>query len=84
MRDAPLRPSLQSVVDESWGPTLDSLARALVPRGLGQRQRKRTRAAVQLALNLHTWESLNESGLGNRQAADLMADLIITSAAERD
>ncbi|MBD3649105.1 MAG: TetR/AcrR family transcriptional regulator, partial [Pseudomonadales bacterium] len=25
MRDAPLLPSLQSVVDESWGPTLDSL-----------------------------------------------------------
>ena len=79
LRDAPLLPALETVVDEGWMVYLRDLEDRLV-RGIGSARSKRLRAAARLALDLHTWEVLAGSGLSDAEAAVLTADWLTGAA----
>jgi hypothetical protein len=44
----------------------------------------RLRAVIALALDFWTWQRLTQEGLSDAKAADLMADLVASTAAEPD
>ncbi|HEU4703791.1 MAG TPA: helix-turn-helix domain-containing protein [Conexibacter sp.] len=74
LRDAEVHAATREVSRRSWGPPLAAMRQTLLaawPRGRG---RRRLEAAVELALDFRTWQSLvRGSGLGGAAAADLMA-----------
>jgi len=77
-RDAETMPALGQVlqgVQERFLQTVADLVRELGARG---DRRLRATAAVALALDFHTWRSLDQSGLAPPAAAALMAQLIRT------
>jgi AcrR family transcriptional regulator len=76
-RDAEVDPPTREILALRFGPPLaairDSLAVGLA-RGAG---RKRALAALDLALDFRTWQSLaRRSGLSRRQAVELMVSLV--------
>ena len=85
LRDAPTVP----VVDELMGgfrAFLDEAAKVLMQgRGLRGNAAKRTRAAIGHALAFRTWQDLTQAqGLGDDQAAKLMAGLVAGAAEFRE
>jgi AcrR family transcriptional regulator len=66
-RDRGGMPALDAALVESVDARMDALAGALAPEG-GER-----RALVALALDFWTWRRLDAEGLGDAQAAELMA-----------
>jgi AcrR family transcriptional regulator len=70
-RDAPSLPALAEIADPT---PLLTAAQAALMRGLPRR--KRVRAALGHALEFSTWRSLAGQGLGDREAAALMADFV--------
>jgi AcrR family transcriptional regulator len=73
-RDRALVPALDSLLAGSMDVGLTELTEALTA-GFARRGRaqKRTRAAVALALEFWTWQRLSREGLGDKEAAALMA-----------
>jgi len=43
------------------------------------RQRRRLKAALELALDFHTWQTLAHAGLTDRQAVELTTALVIAA-----
>lgn len=76
VRDAETLPALAQVTSE-LDAYIGRVVRELV-RALDFHAARRTRAAalVALALDFHTWRSLHRSGLGQAEAAALMAQLV--------
>jgi AcrR family transcriptional regulator len=70
LRDAPLFPALQEVLESGWAPLIDGLVDALLPPALAAPQRRRVRAALRVA------ETLTQSGLGDAAAAELAAEML--------
>lgn len=74
IRDAEVHAITREMVTQGIGPALAALSAALAA---GWARRKKTRAAIDLALSFHTWRSLvRESGLSANQAAALMARFV--------
>jgi AcrR family transcriptional regulator len=76
-RDAEVDPPTREIMALRYGPPLAAIREALadgLPRGARGR---RVLAALDLALDFHTWRLLaHRSGLSRRQAVDLMASAI--------
>jgi AcrR family transcriptional regulator len=64
--------------DAQAGQLADALAGGFAAKG---RRAAHTRALVMLALDFWTWRGLHREGLGNREAAELMASVIAARAA---
>jgi AcrR family transcriptional regulator len=74
MRDAEVHAITREMVGRRIGPAMAVLSTALAA---GWARGRNTRAAIDLALNFHTWRSLvRESGLSADQAAGLMAGTV--------
>lgn len=73
-RDRRLLPELDALLAEGADPLLDGMAAELAAgfRLRGKRA-TRSRAALRLALDFATWERLDREGLGDAEAAALMA-----------
>ena len=77
IRDSTLMPSVSEALQQTIGPYLQSAAEALAT-GWGSRPRDRRKqlAVLELALHVHTWQTLTRSGgLMNKEAAGLMSEL---------
>lgn len=74
-RDAESLPALAQVLQRVRDRRADAAAELVQGLGANGTQPKRTRAAVTLALEFHTWLSLDRSGLTVPEAAALMAQL---------
>jgi AcrR family transcriptional regulator len=78
IRDSELIPSLAEALQRTMGPYSQAAAEALAAgRGSRQRDQRKQLAALKLALDFHTWQTLTRSGgLTNKEAAGLMAGLV--------
>ncbi|MDX8438786.1 TetR/AcrR family transcriptional regulator [Mesorhizobium australafricanum] len=75
MRDAELRPVLKQIIEQGLGQYLDAVRRILAEAaGADSERRMRVDAAINAAINFHTWRSL--ASLGDKDAAELAAGLI--------
>ena len=78
IRDSELIPSLSEALQRTMGPYAQA-AEEVLGTGWGNRQRDQRKqlAALNLALDFHTWQTLTRSGgLTNKEAAALMAALV--------
>ncbi|MDD3764519.1 MAG: helix-turn-helix domain containing protein [Nevskiales bacterium] len=75
LRDAPLLPALQDILDNGWFPIMRQLGRILVPGGLNASSRRRAHAAASVILDLRTWENLTGTGLDDAAAAEVAAKM---------
>ena len=75
LRDAANLPALSQVMDGPWGAWSDTMVRTLAEGRCGP-DAEALGAALRLAVDFHTWEVLTGSGLGDAQAAELMARLV--------
>jgi AcrR family transcriptional regulator len=75
LRDRSLVPALDRLLAQTMDAQMIELAGALAAEGGRRRQ-----AAVVLALDFGTWQRLTQSGLNDREAAELMADLVVCAA----
>jgi AcrR family transcriptional regulator len=77
VRDTAVVPPLAAVMDDLWAPWLEEVVRALA-RGwtVGRRDEGALCAALQLAVDFGTWQSLARSGLDPGAAADLAARMV--------
>jgi AcrR family transcriptional regulator len=83
LRDAPLVPALDTVMNEKFWPLLEATADALCAgRRLRGSRRARVRAAVLVALDFATWQTLTRSGLDDSAAAELAARFVSAAQAE--
>lgn len=75
MRDAELRPALKQIIQKGLGRYLDAVRQVLIEAARTDSERRmRVDAAVQAAINFHTWCALGI--LGDSEAAELAAGLI--------
>jgi AcrR family transcriptional regulator len=73
VRDAEVHPPTRETFERDVAPYLGAIGRALAETLPGARRRS-IQAALELALDFNTWRLLvRRSGLGTRQAAELMA-----------
>jgi len=70
IRDAPLVPALGEILDRKWWPVVEGMVDVLV---VGLPPTDDVRAAVRLAVDFHTWETLTGTGLDDARAAELQA-----------
>lgn len=83
LRDAPLVPALDTVMNEKFWPMLEATADALCAgRRLRGSRRARVRATVLVALDFATWQTLIRSGLDDSAAAELAARFVSAAQAE--
>jgi AcrR family transcriptional regulator len=81
LRDAALIPALGEIMDRRWWPAVDAMVDALASgRGLRGARARDVRAALRLAVDLGTWETLTASGLDDRGAARVAARMVGASA----
>ena len=77
LRDAEIHPLTREMFDLRAGGSMaavrEALAELLPPD-------KRVAAVLDLALDFHAWRRLRDSGLSPREAAELMASLIVSAA----
>jgi AcrR family transcriptional regulator len=83
LRDSPLVPALETVMNERFWPLIEATADAVCAgRRLRGHRRVRVRAAVLVALDFATWQTLTRTGLDDSTAAELAVRFV--SAAQRD
>jgi AcrR family transcriptional regulator len=83
IRDAESLPALRQVVEQGWGPYMQT-TRELLLRGWNARgpRRRRLLGALGVALNFGTWQQLvRADGLDDREAAELMTALARSAVA---
>ena len=81
LRDAETMPELAALLEGTVVPYLEAV-RELLAEGWegGDERRKRLLAALKLAVDFHTWRSLErESGLSREEAVELMLDAVRAS-----
>ena len=85
LRDRALVPRLDALMSSTMDAQMSGLADALAGgfRLRSAKRRSALRAVVLLALDFWTWQRLKREGLGDEEAADLMADLIGRTADTR-
>lgn len=81
LRDSTLMPSISQALERTFGPYVEGATEVLAA---GWEDRKRNRrkllAALRLALDFHTWQSLRRTGgLTDKEAVKLMAALVEAS-----
>ncbi len=80
LRDAPLLPTLEAVLDEGWWPYLDAIIETLgVGRRMDGERGEYVRAALRLAVDFGTWRTLTSAGLDDERAAELARDLVVVA-----
>ena len=73
-------PALDEFCRRTWDPQFEELAAALAAGfGAGRRRTGRLKALTSLALDFWTWRRLDREGLGDDDAAELMADAVAAS-----
>lgn len=81
LRDRATLPTLDALLAQTLDTRQAELADTLLAGLPAERAaRKRTRAALALALEFATWKRLTHEGLSDRNAAELMADLVLCAA----
>jgi AcrR family transcriptional regulator len=81
LRDAQTMPELAALLGDSIVPYLEE-ARGLLAEGweVGQKRRRRLLATLALALDFHTWRSLERgSGLSRQEAVETMLEAVRSS-----
>jgi AcrR family transcriptional regulator len=81
LRDSALMPSIAQAVERTFGPYVGA-ATEILATGWEDRKRERRKllAALRLALDFHTWQSLTRTGgLTDKEAVKLMAALVEAS-----
>jgi AcrR family transcriptional regulator len=74
VRDRAVVPALEEVMEDQWDPWMDAVVAAL---GLGWVDAgAELHAGIRLAVDFNTWRVLTESGLGDAEAADVMAGMV--------
>ncbi len=77
LRDASLVPAISDLLDRSWHPYFRE-ARDIVARATGSRRPSRSLlAAIALALDFHTWRTLNRGGLSREDAIDVAVAAVL-------
>ena len=83
LRDAPLVPALETVMNEKFWPLVEATADALCTgRKLRGSRRARVRAAMLVALDFATWQTITRSGLDDPGAAELAARFVAAAQAK--
>jgi AcrR family transcriptional regulator len=85
LRDAQTMPELAALLEGSVVPYLAE-ARGLLAEGweVGQKRRRRLLATLALALDFHTWRSLERaSGLSRKEAVETMLEAVHSSVSRR-
>src|SRR5215217_6229001 len=85
LRDAETMPELAALLEGSVVPYLEAL-RDLLAEGWEVRgsRRKRLLATLKLAIDFHTWRSLERgSGLSRKEAVEIMLEAVRTSVSHR-
>ena len=86
LRDAETMPELAALLEGSVVPYLAAV-RELLAEGweVGDERRKRLHATIKLAIDFHTWRSLErESGLGREEAVESMLEAVRSVVSPRD
>ncbi len=82
LRDAALIPALGEIMDRRWWPAVDAMVEALAGgRALRGTRARDLRAALRVAVDLRTWETLTGGGLDDRAAARLASRMVAAAAA---
>ncbi|HMB69621.1 MAG TPA: TetR/AcrR family transcriptional regulator, partial [bacterium] len=78
IRDAPSIPALAEILERKWVPAVEGMVSVLTdaPVPTPADDHLRLRAAVGLALDFFTWQSLTRAGLDDEGAAELAARLV--------
>ena len=77
LRDAALMWSVSEAVEQNFGRYSEAATDVLASGWGANRDPRWTRAALELALDFHTWQTLTQqAGLGNDESAELMAALV--------
>ena len=80
-RDAALVEALRDIMQTAWFALLDRAVDVLAAgRGLRGRRRERLRAALRLAVDFPTWQTLTASGLSDHDAASIAATFVTATA----
>lgn len=83
LRDAPLVPALGELMEERWEGYLDAVVAALEEgRQSAGEEAVAVRAALCLAVDFHTWQTLTRGGLPDAAAARLAARLPLGAVAD--
>jgi AcrR family transcriptional regulator len=78
LRDTPLVPALAEVMGGLWGGYIDALVDSLATGWpVGSRDTEPLHASLRVAVDFHTWQVLTADGIGDAEAADLAADMVI-------
>jgi AcrR family transcriptional regulator len=81
VRDRAALPALDALLERTMDTQLDQLAQALADGfGASGERGRRLRAVLRLAVDFSTWQRLADSGLEDRAAAELLADLASCAA----
>jgi AcrR family transcriptional regulator len=86
LRDAETMPELAALLEGSVVPYLEAV-RDLLAEGweVGDNGRKRLLATIKLAIDFHTWRSLErESGLNRKEAVESMLEAVRSAASRTD
>ena len=86
LRDAETMPELAALLEGSVVPYLGAV-RDLLAEGweVGDARRKRLLATIKLAIDFHTWRSLErESGLSREEAVEVMLEAVRSAVSRPD
>jgi hypothetical protein len=86
LRDAETMPELAALLEGSVLPYLEAV-RDLLAEGweVGEDRRRRLLAKIKLAIDFHTWRSLErESGLSREEAAETMLEAVRSAVSSPD
>jgi len=77
LRDAPLVPAVEPIVDEWWGGYVDEVVEVLAEgRNAAPGAPEPALAALRLVVDFHTWRLLAQAGLTPGAAADLTSRMV--------
>jgi len=80
LRDAPIVPPLGDLMEERWWALVDQMCAVLLRgQNLKGQQRKKTLAALRVALDFATWRTLTTEGLSHTAAARLAARFVAST-----
>jgi len=77
-RDLPLVPALAEVMGGLWGGYVEEILSSLATDWpVDSRGTEALHASLRVVVDFHTWQLLTAGGIGDAEAADLAADMVI-------
>jgi AcrR family transcriptional regulator len=77
LRDAPLVPALQQILQEKWWPMVDRMV-DILSRGINSGSSTSVQAALHLVLDFATWKTLTKTGITDEEAVRIGGRIVLT------